>query len=151
MYYEESTSATHPPHYYGDIVRKLFVLGGVVMLVTEPFFTDFLPVSVFVSLVIIVFLGIFAGLTSPRHRWVQIVNMLIAAVAVFVFEYYAIDIYLRMGLYGIKTGGFFWVNQALAVIFFAALYFGSKTLRGRLGGRDGAILRGPRTDPPRDF
>ena len=99
------------------------------MLVTLPFLGNLVPVPFFVSLILILFLAILAGITNPAQRWINFVNTVAAAAGFIGFEYYAIDAYkLDKGLF------YFAVNQILAIIFFIALYYSTKTLRGKLQG-----------------
>jgi hypothetical protein len=112
-------------HYYGDIVRKLFLVGALIMLVTLPFFNERLPVSVIISLAVIVALGFLAGATNPEKRSVATVNMLISIAAILVFEYYAVEVLRANSI----RDPLFWTDQVLALIFLFALYYSTKTLR----------------------
>ena len=115
-------------HYYGDLIRRLFIAGGSIMILTLPFFKEIIPIPIFFSIFSIVIIGVFAGLTNPRQKWVNILNAIISAVAFVTFEYFAVNIYTLSGDY--LKDLFFWTNQTLAIIFFVALYFGAKTVRG---------------------
>ena len=116
-------------HYHGDIVRRLFIFGGIIMLAALPLFTRFLPTTPAVSLLFILLVGLLASFTSPLQKFVIVLNTLIAIGATAVFEYYAVlafrsaqgDWYLRL---------LFATNQLLAIIFFLALYYSGKTWRG---------------------
>ncbi len=112
-------------HYYGDLVRKLFIASAVAMLVFLPFYDYKIPVPYTVSIFVIVVLGVIAGVTNPLQKWVIVVNNIIAACGVAVFEYMAVNNYDIKSL-------FFWVNQALALTFLVALYFSTKTFRGMI-------------------
>ena len=111
-------------HYYGDTVRKLLIGAAIVMLVGLPIFNDRLPVSAPISIVAILILGLFAGLTNPRKIWVSVVNAIFSVIGIFIFEYYAVQTYDLADL-------LFWANQALAIIFFIALYYSTKSWRAR--------------------
>ena len=115
-------------HYYGRQVRALFLTGALIILLTLPLFASLVPVSESVSLGAIILVGFFAGLTNPLARSVAVINSGIAALAGIAFEYGAVGAYLNAN--EPLEWWFFAVNQVLAVIFFFALYFGSKTLRG---------------------
>ena len=116
------------PHYYGDIIRKLFFTSAFIMLLFMPFFNSYIPVTIQQGLFIVLALSIFSGLTNPKLLWVAVINIVIAASGVFIFGYYAVDSYL---LYTI-TNIYFWVNQILAILFLLSLYFSIKTVRGFL-------------------
>ncbi len=115
-------------HYYGDIVRKLFFAAAILMLASLPFFSDRLPVSTIDSLVIIVAIGFFAGLTNPVEPFPAIINTLTSGVAVVIFEYYAVLTYQLNS----ASDPLFLADQALAIIFLFALYYGTKTLRAMM-------------------
>lgn len=115
------------PHYYGDEVRKLFILNGAIMLVALPFFRELIDVPIIVAIIAIVILGFAAGITSPVQKtWLFFSNTTIAAIGFVVFEYYAI------ASDGEFSALYFIFNQLIAIIFFLALYYSTKTLRGAL-------------------
>lgn len=112
-------------HYYGDTVRQLFVVAGLLMLASGPFFRSALPVPAFVSVLAVLLVGLAAGLINPRQLWTIGLNTVVALVGFVVFEYYALMAYGGVSIL------FFWVNQILALIFFIALYLSTKTLRSK--------------------
>ncbi len=113
-------------HYYGDNVRKFFIVGAVIMLVTLPILRDLISIPLMVSLLTILIISIAAGLTNPRYLWVAFLNTVIAGGALLIFEYYAVDAYARYSLQNLL----FLTNQILAINFLAALYYSVKTIRG---------------------
>lgn len=112
------------PHYYGDKVRQIFLTGGLIMLITTPFFNQYLPLPAFLPLVAVLVIALIAGLTNPMQRWVMIVNVVASLIALISFEYHAISQFKAIPwlLFGI--------DQLLAILFFFALYLSTKTLRG---------------------
>ncbi len=111
-------------HYYGDIVRRLFLAAGVVMIFSLPFVYQFIPLPFILSILTIFGVVFFAGLLSPIQRWLIVHNVMISAGPFILFEFYAVSAYLA------ADESFFLVNQVLALIFIFALYFSSKTVRG---------------------
>jgi hypothetical protein len=111
-------------HYYGDIVRRLFLIAAFVMAATLPYFSPLIGKPLLMSIVGILVLAVAAGLTSPAYSLSSILNALVAIGAVVVFETYAVQRFSEFG-----TDVFFLINQALALIFLVAFYFGMKTLR----------------------
>ena len=100
---------------------------------------DVLPASFSLGLLAILAVGVFAGLSNPRQIWVAVLNLVISASAFLIFEYVAVSRYVyRDGL--IEPLWFIVLNQVLALNFFAALYFGSKTLRGMMLRRKQELL-----------
>ena len=120
----KTTEATpHIPHYFGNIVRRLFILVGLIILFVLPFFKNFLPVANVIVIIAVVFLGTFAAMTNPLLPSTNRVNVAIAAIGLVVFENMAVS------SYGAVPFEQSLLYQALAIIFLFALYFGVKTLR----------------------
>lgn len=115
-------------HYYGDRVRQLFLTAGLIMLLCLPFFSAHIPIPGFISLLAIIFIAVVAGVTNPMLRPVMILDIVVSLIALISFEYFA------MKQYGQVPPILFGINQALALIFFFALYLSTKTFRGVLVG-----------------
>ena len=112
-------------HYYGDAVRFLFMLAAIIMLITLPFLSGKLPVSVYVAILVILVIGILAGITNPLQKWISVLNAVISIGALSVFEYYSVKAFI---IYQ-GTTLYFITNQVLAFVFLIALYYSIKTLR----------------------
>lgn len=115
-------------HYHGDMVRKLFVAAGAVMIITLPFLSHRLPLPPFFSALFIVILGSAAGFVSPKSKWIIPANFVISAFGVLVFEYFAVSAYQKYSL----ADSLFLTDQILALIFLFALYYSAKTFRSKL-------------------
>ena len=120
-----------PRHYYGDVTRRLFVAGGIIVLVGMPFFADYLKQMVALSAFGVIAIALIAGFANPRSRNVQILLLLTSAAAVLFFESYAAYLYSTLPLEG-RGLLFVAATQFLAIIFFLALYFSAKTVRGMM-------------------
>ena len=118
----------YPAHYYGDNVRRLFITGVIIMLITLPFFGDYIRFSAFYYVLGMIFLGLVAGFTNPLDRWVVILNLVIAVLAMYFFESETIAAFKTCGTNMGKW--YFLTNQLLAIIFLSALYYAAKTERG---------------------
>lgn len=94
------------------------------MLLTLPFFNQFLPVPTVISIMAIMAIALVAGFTNPLQRWIIFMDVIVALIGLITFEYHAISEYSNIPFL------LFWVDQLLAVIFFFALYFSAKTVRG---------------------
>ncbi len=119
-------------HYYGNTIRTIFLLTGVLMLVTFPFFSDLVPVPLPVSIGIMVLLVVFGGLLNPAQKWVLFMNTLIPLIGFIVFEYQAAYSYTHLTATETRGPAFFWVNQVISLLFFIAAYLSVKTARGRV-------------------
>lgn len=116
-----------PFHYYGDNVRRLFVANAIITLITLPFFRDFVHAPVISYIMAMIFLCLVAGFTNPTHRWVGIMDLAISVYGIWFFESEAIS---AANFYDTQFW-YFWTNQLIALLFLAALYYSSKTERGK--------------------
>lgn len=123
---KKSVTAPQIPHYYGDIVRRLFLISGVIVLITLPFNNNILPIHISLTTLLVIILIFFAAITNPFQKWVAFVNVGISILAVLTFEYFAVSGYSGEEI------NLFMVRQILSVIFFFALYYSGKTLRAML-------------------
>jgi uncharacterized membrane protein len=124
---EPDRRATPPPsHYHGDVVRVFMVIGGALMSMALPFFTDLIPVPIFFSVLAILILVVLSGLLNPQQKWLALANAAISGLAFLIFEYHAILALQAMSFRNL----FFIVNQLLAFVFFIATYYATKTARG---------------------
>ncbi|HBA45548.1 hypothetical protein A2W67_00195 [Candidatus Nomurabacteria bacterium RIFCSPLOWO2_02_40_28] len=117
-------------HYYGDKVRTLFIIGGLIMLASYPFFSSLINAPMPIAILACLALAVFGGLMNPEQKWVIFLNTVIPLVAFLVFEYYAVYAYNNLSSTESIHVAFFWVNQVLALIFFFAAYLSTKSLRG---------------------
>lgn len=119
-------------HYYGDSVRTLFILGGLIMIVSYPFFSSFIKAPIAFSIIGVIVLAIFGGLMNPVQKWIMVVNTIISVAAFAIFEYAAVYTYLNLPPTQDVYIAFFWVNQVLSLLFFFGAYLSTKTLRGAI-------------------
>lgn len=115
-------------HYYGDIVRYLFLAAALIMLITLPLFQDYVEAPTMYSIIGIAILGIAAGLTNPKQMVSAAVNFIIAIIGLAIFGYTAVDSFQNQ----ISDDKFLLTNVILAVIFLFAVYFSMKTLRSQM-------------------
>lgn len=115
-------------HYYGDIVRYLFLAAAVLMLIGLPVFQDYINLPVLVSVCAIAILGIAAGLTNPQQMISATANFVVAVAGFIIFAYNSVIAYGNE----IADDKFLLSNVVLGVIFLFSLYFSMKTLRARL-------------------
>lgn len=114
-------------HYHGEIVRRLFMAGGAALLILTPIVRDVLPLRASILLLLTFLLAILAGITNPKHVWIMFSDIVVASVALFIFQYAAIS-----GITGGDPTHAILIRQAFAINFFFALYFAAKSLRGAL-------------------
>jgi uncharacterized membrane protein len=133
MNYENSEfnrgEGMHPKHYYGDLVRKLFVTGAIgsllTILIDKQLIVFYLTFGVLMALIVV----LLAGFTSPKNVWALYCDLVVASVTFVVFEYLAIARQLKVDTI---FDTIFLAREAIAVIFVVAAYYAAKTVRGTI-------------------
>ena len=110
-------------HYYGDTVRQLLIIAAVFMLIAAPFYTNNLAVELPFIVFGVVALVSVAALTNPLKRSAISADTVVSGVGLVLFELWALQNYQTDPPFK------FILREALAIIFLAALYFSTKTLR----------------------
>ena len=126
---EREPSPAKMQHYYGDIVRRLLIVGAIIMLLIAPYEYAHRALSIpFFSTALFAIAMVFlAGFTNPRHRWTILFDTIVSACLCLIFAYLAFSYYTLVERI---LDPIFLVRQLLALIFLIALYFSSKSLRG---------------------
>ena len=111
------------PHYHGDTVRILFLIGGIIILASLPFFKNLLQIGTGFLPVFVILLVLGGAIVNPFQRLIVTINLIISATAVILFEHAAII--------GFGEDPFLLsvVRQVLAIVFLFALYYSGRTLR----------------------
>lgn len=110
-------------HYYGDTVRQLFLAGGIIILVAMPFYNTIIPADPTLVTVLVVALALAAAITTRGKMWIMLVNSIISAMFIIMFETYSVIYYIDDGTVLLL------IRQAISLIFLFALYYSVKTLR----------------------
>lgn len=134
IHHEEGRPSLPPrrrvPHYHGDEVRVLFVVGAVVIIIAKSIGAD-LPMTTLEAVIAAALLVVAAGITNPEPKvaWIHWLNALLAIGGTVLFgttviTHYqtGIDIFSRSFIF----------TEALAILSLAALYFTTRTIRGFL-------------------
>ena len=116
---------TNFKHYYGNLVRLIFIVGAVWMLIGLPTMTRVLNIPIGISIVGVIILVIAAGFTNPAQESSLRMNSIIAVIYTIIFAYLAWYMYNHA-----VPGGFLFANQVAAIAFLAASYFAIKSWRG---------------------
>ena len=116
------------PHYHGNEVRGIFVLGALVLIVAQSTGAD-LPLSTTQAVVSAVVLVITAGITNPAQYWIHWLNAFLAISGTLLFGTSAVEHY-RAGVSVFDPS--FTYTEALALLSLIALYFTTRTIRGLL-------------------
>ena len=114
------------PHYYGGIVRMLFITAALVLLVASSVGAT-LPLSGGAAIIHAMVLVVLAGVTNPSQRGIHWVNSAAAFFGAGIFGMSAIAHYRTTR--ALSDPSFFFV-EALAILFLISLYYATKTIRG---------------------
>ncbi len=114
------------PHYWGDVVRVLFVTSAALSIIAIPLLGDLLPFGSFFEIILAVALVILAALTNPHSRSIMTANAILAGIGVVVYEQAAVS------LYSTDSFPLFIAREAVALMLLFALYYSAKTLRSMM-------------------
>jgi hypothetical protein len=115
-------------HYHGEEERMLFLIAALVLIVAQSTGAN-LPLSTFGVVVSSVVLVIAAGITNPDQTWIHWLNASIAVLGTLLFGRAAVEHY-RAGV-SLFDPSFAYL-EALALLSLLALYFTTRTIRGRI-------------------
>ena len=116
------------PHYQGDEVRGLFVMGAVLIIFAQSTGAQ-LPLSTMGAVASAAALVIAAGVTNPKQTGIHWINAFFAIIGTLLFGTAAVAHY-RAGI-SVFEPSFIYV-EALALLSLIALYFTTRTIRGIL-------------------
>lgn len=118
-------------HYYGDVVRQLFVGAALVICLAIPLWGDLLPVGTFSEIAAAILLVLLAGITSPHGKMIFLYNAIVAAFGALLLEVFATSLYHEQSL------ELFLAREAAAILLLFAFYYSVKTLRAMAQGKIG--------------
>lgn len=114
------------PHYHGDIVRVLFVLAAGLIFLAE-LLNGNLPFSTAATVLIAVLLVISAGITNPAQLWIHWVNLFFSLIGLILFGGTALTRFRTDAPFSES-----FLVGVIAVVFLAALYLSTRTVRGHM-------------------
>jgi len=120
------------PHYHGDEVRILFVIGAVILIVAQSTGAE-LPLTTLGTVISAALLVIAAGITNPMQYEIHWASALLSLAGTVLFGTTAVDQY-RAGANFFDLS--FIYLEALALISLIALYFTTRTIRGIMQRED---------------
>ena len=124
----------HLNHYFGDIVRQIFISTAALILVAAPFYADNLRVELPFEIGGALALVALAALANPHNRGSMVGSSIAAGVGLVIYEIWA--------LYAYHDSSWvqFFLRELIALLFLVAFYFSLKTVRAfimhQVGKRD---------------
>ncbi len=113
-------------HYYGDVVRQLFIAGAILMCVGAPYYADTLSAELPFEIVGAIVLIALAALSNPHGRGFITADSVAAGVGLLIYETWSLYRYED------STWVQFFLRELISIIFLAAFYFSMKTLRAMI-------------------
>lgn len=113
----------HIPHYFGDVVRQLFIGVVVLMLVGAPFYASTLELELPFLIGAALFLAVLAAFVNPHNRWVSMASAVAAGSGFVVYQVWALYQYAE------SSWMQFILREIIALVFLVALYYATKTVR----------------------
>lgn len=114
------------PHYHGDNVRVLFVIGAILIIVAQSTGAE-LPLTTMGAVITAAVLVVAAGITNPAQFWIHWANAILSMLGTLLFGTTAVENY-RAGISAFDSS--FLYVEALALLSLIALYFTTRTVRG---------------------
>lgn len=107
------------------VVQSMFFVNSLVMIFGLSLYSTVMRLPLFLAILGIVIVSIFAGLTGHNRSKILILgDVLISIIGGFIFEFAAVMSYPVETLFG-----YFIFNQLVAIIFFISLYFSVRILK----------------------
>jgi hypothetical protein len=119
------------PHYYGDAVRKCFLVIACGLIFLAPVFIGYLPALLPIVIIGVILLVTLAALTNPKKQWVMAANAMVAGGGILFSEMIALLAYNDNQMV------MFLSHQVMAIVFLFAMYFSVKTVRAMMLGSIG--------------
>ncbi len=126
------------PHYYGDVVRIIFLICAIVVGLLAPL-SGSVGVGLVIAMPIVLVLIILAGFTNPHSTFVMILDTIAAVLGILIAETYAVVAFASEEMLVFLT------FEAIVFMLFVALYFSAKNVRAAMMHKIG------KTDSPSEF
>ncbi len=114
--------------YYLKATQSIFLVAGILMIFTFPYFLKYYNFSGMALMFLMVALSVLAGFTASGNKLVLKFNALVA-IGGFVLAAYRGVIIFFQGVEDPLAIFSFWTHQLLALIFFFAIYFAIRALK----------------------
>ncbi len=116
------------PGYYLKATQSIFLVAGIVMVFTFPYFLKYFNFGGMALMFIMVLLAVLAGFTGSGNKLVLKFNTLVAIAGFVLAAYRGVVIFFR-GVEEPLAIFSFWTHQILALVFFLAIYFAARAMR----------------------
>lgn len=116
------------PDYYSKATQSVFIVAGILMLVTFPYFFKQFEFGTFAILALIVLLAIGAGWATGSNILTRKLNILIAVIGCAISSFKSVTLFFN-GVEEPLAIFSFWVLQLLSLLFFFSIYFSIKAAK----------------------
>ena len=119
-------------HYYGDVVRALFIVNAIIIGAIIPLSGD-IQLAIRLGAPTIITLIVLAGFTNPHGKLILILDALFSAIGVIFAEM------LSIGAYNTENWYLFFAFEVVSALFLMALYYSVKNVRAMASDKIGRI------------
>ena len=118
------------PSYYVKATQSIFLVAGILMVFTFPYFIKYFNTSGAIMMFVMVAVAVLAGYTNGASKVILKLNSLIA-VAGFIFASYRGVLIFFNGVEEPLAIFAFWTHQILSLVIFLAIYFSVRASRSQ--------------------
>lgn len=114
-------------NYYAKATQSIFLVAGILMVFTFPYFMKYFNSSGLILMLAIVITAILAGFAG-KGRLVMKINAIVSVLGFALAAYRGVIIFFN-GVEEPLAIFAFWTHQLLALVFFLAIYFSVRAMR----------------------
>lgn len=120
-------SEPHIRHYYGNVVRVLFIVLAVCIAISIPLSGE-MELAIYFAGPAVLSLILLAGLTNPHSKNIFVLNVLVSGLGILCAEV------LALGAFAASNMLFFIIMEIVTGLCIASFYYSVKTMRAsRMG------------------
>lgn len=120
------TASSRSRYYYSEIIRKLFISAGLIVLVTMPFLYNKFSFLIFFPIAAIIILTLAAGITSKRQPGNILIDLIISLAGLIVYSFRTVTEFQH------HFDLMFVTNIVLSCLFLFTTYWSVKIWRGEI-------------------
>jgi len=121
-------SINNKPGYYLKATQSIFLVAGILMVCTFPYFLKYFNFSGMALMFVMVALAILAGFTGGGNKLILKFNTAVAVIGFILAAHRGVLIFFQ-GVEEPLAIFSFWTHQILALVFFLAIYFAVRAMR----------------------
>ncbi len=121
-------SKNSQPGYYLKATQSIFLVAGILMVFTFPYFLKYFNFGGMALMFVMVALAVLAGFTGGGNKLILKFNTVVSVLGFILAAYRGVLIFFQ-GVEEPLAIFSFWTHQILALVFFLAIYFAVRAMR----------------------